>query len=70
MARPVRAGGGELVYFLHDEVIVHVPAERAEAVADEIRAAATAAGRMLFGSFPIAFPVEARIVDDYASAEG
>jgi DNA polymerase-1 len=70
LRRSLRAGGGELVYFLHDEVIVHAPAERAEAVADEIRAAAAGAGRMLFGSFPIAFPVEARVVDDYASAEG
>ncbi|GAA2172523.1 bifunctional 3'-5' exonuclease/DNA polymerase [Agrococcus versicolor] len=70
LRRSLRAGGGELVYFLHDEVIVHAPAERADAVADEIRAAAAGAGRMLFGTFPIAFPVEARIACDYASAEG
>ncbi|SDH92986.1 DNA polymerase-1 [Agrococcus jejuensis] len=68
LRRSLRAGGGELVYFLHDEVIVHAPAERAEAVADEIRAAAAGAGRMLFGSFPITFPVDARIVGDYGAA--
>lgn len=68
LRRSLRAGGGELVYFLHDEVIVHAPQERAEAVADEIRAAADGAGRMLFGTFPIAFPVDARIVDDYGAA--
>lgn len=70
LRRSLRASGGELVYFLHDEVIVHAPAERADAVADEIRAAAEGAGRMLFGAFPITFPVEAHVVHDYASADG
>ncbi|MFC7430715.1 MULTISPECIES: bifunctional 3'-5' exonuclease/DNA polymerase [unclassified Agrococcus] len=69
LRRSLRAAGGELVYFLHDEVIVHAPAERADAIADEIRAAAAGAGRMLFGTFPITFPVEARVVGDYASAD-
>jgi DNA polymerase-1 len=58
----------ELVYFLHDEVLVHAPAEQVDAVADAVRAAARAAGRLLFGEFPIDFPLDVVIVDDYGQA--
>ncbi|MDR6970509.1 bifunctional 3'-5' exonuclease/DNA polymerase [Leifsonia shinshuensis] len=58
-----------LVYFLHDEVIVHTPADRAEEVAAAVRAAAEQAGRLLFGAFPVEFPVTAAIVDSYAEAK-
>jgi DNA polymerase-1 len=51
-----------LAFFLHDEVMVHVPAGHAEAVAEAVREAAAAAGRLLFGDFPIDFPLELRIV--------
>lgn len=57
-----------LVFFLHDEVIIHVPAEQAEHAADAAREAATAAGRSLFGDFPLDFPLDVAIVDDYADA--
>lgn len=58
-----------LVYFLHDEVIVHTPEELAEPVADAVRASAEQAGRLLFGAFPVEFPVTAAIVDSYAEAK-
>jgi DNA polymerase-1 len=58
-----------LVYFLHDEVIVHTPAGLADAVADAVRASAESAGRLLFGGFPVEFPVTAAIVDDYGQAK-
>ncbi|OCG75761.1 bifunctional 3'-5' exonuclease/DNA polymerase [Microbacterium sediminis] len=58
---PVFARRPHLAFFLHDEVMVHAPAERAEEAADAIRGAAEAAGRLLFGSFPIAFPLDVRI---------
>ncbi|ANF30679.1 bifunctional 3'-5' exonuclease/DNA polymerase [Leifsonia xyli] len=58
-----------LVYFLHDEVIVHTPAALADAVADAVRASAAQAGRLLFGGFPVEFPVTAAIVDDYGQAK-
>lgn len=58
-----------LVYFLHDEVIVHTPADRAEEVAEAVRASAEQAGRLLFGAFPVEFPVTAAIVDSYAEAK-
>ena len=58
-----------LVFFLHDEVVVHAPAHLAEQVAVEIRAAAVDAGRLLFGAMPIDFPVTVAIVDSYADAK-
>ncbi len=38
-----------LVFFLHDELVVHTPQSLADRVADEVRAAAQDAGRLLFG---------------------
>jgi len=58
-----------LVYFLHDEVLVHAPAEQAEAVAEAVRAAAAAAGRLLFADFPVDFPLDVAVVDRYADAD-
>jgi len=52
-----------LAFFLHDEVIVHTPAAHAEAVADAVAQAATYAGRLLFGDFPIDFRLDVRIAD-------
>lgn len=50
-----------LAFFLHDEVIVHAPAAHAEAAAQAVQDAATAAGRLLFGDFPLDFPLDVRI---------
>jgi DNA polymerase-1 len=61
--------GPHLVYFLHDEVIVHAPEELADAAALAVRASAEQAGRLLFGDFTVEFPVTAAIVDDYAQAK-
>jgi DNA polymerase-1 len=58
-----------LVFFLHDEVIVHTPAELAEQVAVSIRQAAAEAGRLLFGDLPVTFPVTTAIVDNYGEAK-
>ncbi|MFF9562523.1 bifunctional 3'-5' exonuclease/DNA polymerase [Leifsonia sp. NPDC014704] len=58
-----------LVYFLHDEVIVHTPEALADDVAVAVHAAAEQAGRLLFGGFPVEFPVTAAIVDSYAEAK-
>jgi DNA polymerase-1 len=58
-----------LVFFLHDEIVVHTPAELAEAVAAEVRAAAEDAGRLLFGAAPVQFPVTVAIVDSYDKAK-
>lgn len=61
--------GAHLVYFLHDEIIVHTPAADAEAVAHIITQCAHDAGRLLFGDFPVEFPVSVSIVDNYAQAQ-
>jgi len=61
--------GPHLVYFLHDEVIVHAPAELAAAAAAAVTESAARAGRLLFGGFPVDFPVTAAIVDSYGEAK-
>ena len=59
-----------LVFFLHDEVVVHAPAAFADVVAEEVRAAAEEAGRLLFGDFPVDFPLSVAVTESYADAKG
>ncbi|MDT0343766.1 bifunctional 3'-5' exonuclease/DNA polymerase [Streptomyces litchfieldiae] len=59
----------ELVFFQHDEVIVHCPAEEAEAVTEAVRAAGESAGRLAFGPTPVRFPFTAAVVECYADAK-
>ncbi|KRC62554.1 3'-5' exonuclease [Agromyces sp. Root81] len=58
-----------LVYYLHDEIIVHTPSELADQVAVAVADAATEAGRLLFGEFPVEFPLDLAVVESYASAD-
>jgi DNA polymerase-1 len=58
-----------LVFFLHDEVIVHTPAALADRVATIITEAAATAGRLLFGGFPVDFLLSVAVVDSYADAK-
>ncbi|WP_157697010.1 bifunctional 3'-5' exonuclease/DNA polymerase [Brachybacterium avium] len=55
---PVFSLRAHLAFFLHDEVIVHAPAEQAEAAATAIRDSADAAGRLLFPGSAIDFPLD------------
>ncbi|ROS54515.1 bifunctional 3'-5' exonuclease/DNA polymerase [Frigoribacterium sp. PhB24] len=57
------------VFFLHDEVVVHAPADVADEVAVLVAASAVEAGRLLFGDSPVAFPVTVAVVDDYSQAK-
>ncbi|MBT2369077.1 bifunctional 3'-5' exonuclease/DNA polymerase [Streptomyces sp. ISL-10] len=59
----------ELVFFQHDEVIVHCPAEEAEQVTRAIREAGTLAGRIAFGETPVRFPFTVAVVRRYADAK-
>ncbi|MFE2993187.1 bifunctional 3'-5' exonuclease/DNA polymerase [Streptomyces sp. NPDC059262] len=59
----------ELVFFQHDEVIVHCPEEEAEAVASAIREAAELAGHLTFGDTPVHFPFTTAVVKCYADAK-
>jgi DNA polymerase-1 len=58
-----------LVFFLHDELVVHSPADLADRVEHEVRAAAEEAGRLLFGDLPVGFPLTVAIVDNYGQAK-
>lgn len=63
---PVFQGRPHLALFLHDEVIVHTPAVHADAASRAVQEAADAAGRLLFGTFPIDFRLDVRITDTAA----
>ena len=52
-----------LAFFLHDEVIVHAPAEHAAQAAEAVREAAAVATTRLFGTFPIDVPLDLRITE-------
>jgi hypothetical protein len=58
-----------LVFFQHDEVIVHSPAARAAEVAAAIDAAAAAATALIFGPTAVTFPMATAVVDCYADAK-
>ncbi|WP_345022566.1 bifunctional 3'-5' exonuclease/DNA polymerase [Actinomadura keratinilytica] len=62
-------GPPRLVFFQHDEVIVHSPRELAGEVGAAVRASAEEAGRLLFGRTPVVFPMEIAVVGCYADAE-
>jgi DNA polymerase-1 len=59
----------ELVFFQHDEVIVHCPREEAAAVAEAIREAGDEAGRITFGVTPVRFPFTTAVVERYSDAK-
>lgn len=63
-------GRPHLVFFLHDEVLVHAPEGVADRVAEAVREAAAEAGRLLFGDMPVEFALTVSTVDTYAEAKG
>ena len=70
--RTMRANGsaaGELVFFLHDEVMVHAPDSAVDACIRAIEEAANAAKELLFGPIPVEFPVSVAVVDSYDNAK-
>ncbi|SDY82528.1 DNA polymerase-1 [Amycolatopsis xylanica] len=59
-----------LVFFQHDEVLVHAPEELAEEVTHKIEESVTEAARLMFGpSCPVHFPLHITTVDSYADAK-
>ncbi|MGW9326166.1 bifunctional 3'-5' exonuclease/DNA polymerase [Streptomyces koyangensis] len=64
---PLRA---ELVFFQHDEVIVHCPADEAPLVVSAIAAASERATTICFGDVPVRFPFTTGVVGCYADAKG
>ncbi len=74
--RPLLAGlaadGGpraELVFFQHDEVIVHCRAGQAAAVTAAVSEAAAQATKLIFGNTRVTFPMTAAVVACYADAK-
>ena len=63
------AGRPELVFFQHDEVIVHCPAGLAADVTAAIESAAAGATRLVFGSTGVSFPMTTAVVSCYADAK-
>lgn len=57
-----------LVFFLHDEVVIHAPGALAEQVAAEAAEAAATAAGLLFRDLTIDFPLNVSIVESYADA--
>jgi hypothetical protein len=61
--------GPHLVFFQHDEVIVHCPAAQADQVVAAVAQSAREAGRLLFGATRVSFPMTTAVVDSYAEAK-
>jgi len=59
----------QLVFFQHDEVVVHCPAGEAPAVSAAVHEASDEARRLLFGDTKVRFPLDVSIVDCYADAK-
>jgi DNA polymerase I len=67
--RPLLPDGVELVFFQHDEVLVHCRAEQADPVVAAVREAGERARRLLFGDTAVRFPLDTRVVECYADAK-
>lgn len=72
-ANPASASGPafermpHLVYFLHDELIVHTPDALVDEVTSAVHESAAEAGRLLFGEAPVEFPLDLAVTRSYAS---
>jgi DNA polymerase-1 len=59
---------GELVFFQHDEVVVHCPSAAAAEVEAAVVGAGEEASRLLFGTVGVRFPLTVRVAECYADA--
>ena len=66
---PERPTGPHLVFFQHDEVMVHCPRADADRVAEVLADAADESGRLVFGDTSVRFPLAVAVVDCYADAK-
>src|SRR5262249_54552608 len=70
--RSALAAGGlaaELVFFPHDEGVVHCPAEEARDVVEAVHRAGDEARRLLFGDTLVRFPLDVSVVERYSDAK-
>ena len=71
--RPSRRGassGPELVFFQHDEVLVHTPRDLADRVIAAVVEAGEEATRMVVGRVGVAIPLDAVLAASYAEKGG
>jgi DNA polymerase family A len=59
----------QLVFFQHDEVLVHCPEAMAQAVVAAVAEAAAEAGRAVFGVTQVRFPMTTAVVSCYGDAK-
>lgn len=62
-------GGPHLAFFLHDEIMVHTPAELADQVVEMVQETAHEAGRVLFEGSPVEFRLTTAVVTAYSDAK-
>jgi DNA polymerase-1 len=58
-----------LVFYQHDEIVVHTPIDLAPEVTRVVHAAAETATRLLFGDTVVRFPLDVSTVESYADAK-
>ena len=63
---PAMPEGGGIVFFVHDEVVLHVPGELAEETVRAIARAERRTREILFGDTPVRFPLSVSVTDCYA----
>jgi DNA polymerase-1 len=66
---PAGARGSQLVFFQHDEVIVHCQESLADSVVAAVTAAADEATSLVFGATKVRFPMTTAVVGCYADAK-
>jgi DNA polymerase-1 len=59
----------ELVFFVHDEVVVHCRTAEAEVVVTALEQASARAAELIFGATAVRFPLDVSVVDCYADAK-
>jgi DNA polymerase-1 len=64
-----RPGAPELVFFQHDEVVVHCQRKDADEAVGAVDEAAEEARRLVFGQTPVRFPLDSAMVSCYADAK-
>jgi DNA polymerase-1 len=69
LRRRLAGTAAELVFFQHDEVVVHCPREAAQQVVAAVGAAGEEARRLLFGDTAVAMPLGTAVVECYADAK-
>jgi DNA polymerase-1 len=69
LRRRLARSGSQLVFFQHDEVVVHCPRGDAERVTAAVGDAAEESRRLVFGDTSVRFPLAVAVVDCYADAK-